>query len=305
MSCDTVRGQFSLYLYGELTFDEEESIEQHLQGCRDCSRALEREKLIHRSLDVSAIVPSKEALERCRLGLPRAILHSSREGHASAGWRQSLRAFLRKPTASMGWLKPAGALGLVALGFLAARVTMPSSTFAPGSEANITQRVRFVEPSDSGEIRMVVDETTQRVLAGNLQDDSIRRLLLAAIRDPIDPGIRAESLDVLKSHSDTTEVREALLYVVQHDSNAGVRLKAMEALKPYGADPESREVLSDVLLNDDNPGVRTMAIDFLTTSGEVDVVGTLQEAMRKEDNSYVRFRCQKALREMKASLQTF
>ena len=35
------------------------------------------------------------------------------------------------------------------------------------------------------------------------------------------------------------------------------------------------------------------------------MVGVLQELMRKEENGYVRMRCQKALRDMKASVDTF
>jgi hypothetical protein len=303
MSCEKIRGLLSLYLYGELTFDEEEALEQHLSGCRECARAVEREKQVHRSLDVAAVAPSRELLERCRLALPRAILHSGHKQHGRGGWRETVRGFLRQPFISAAWLKPVGAMALVALGFFAARIgTRPE---APLPEDNITQRVRFVEPATAGGIRLVVDETRQKVVSGSLEDDSIRQLLLAAVRDPVDPGIRAESLDVLKAHSEAAEVRKALLYVVEHDRNAGVRLKALEALKPYTEDPESREVLSKVLLNDDNPGVRTKAIDYLTITGEPDVVGTLQELMRKESNSYVRYRCQKALSDMKASLQTF
>ncbi|MCW5980538.1 MAG: HEAT repeat domain-containing protein [Bryobacteraceae bacterium] len=301
MSCETVRDNLSLYLYGELSFEEEESVEQHLESCRDCARALEREKQIHRSLDIAAVAPTQELLEGCRLALPRAILHSA-PGRSS--WRQSVRVFLARPVASAAWLKPVGAVALVALGFFAARLASPPAGL-PGEPDNVSRRVRFVEPSDSGGIRLVVDETRQRVLDGDIQDEAIRHLLLAAVRDPADPGIRAESLDVLKSHPGAADLREALLYVVQHDPNAGVRLKALEALKPYAADPESREALSGVLLNDENPGIRAMTIDYLTASGGPDVVGALQEAMRKEENSYVRYRSQKALREMKASLQTF
>jgi hypothetical protein len=35
------------------------------------------------------------------------------------------------------------------------------------------------------------------------------------------------------------------------------------------------------------------------------MVGALQELMMKEDNDYIRMRCQKALHEMNASVETY
>jgi len=113
-------------------------------------------------------------------------------------------------------------------------------------------------------------------------------------------------MDILRaSAGGSAEVRRALIFALQHDPNAGVRLKALDGLKSSAADPETRHALSQVLLADDNPGVRTQAIDLLTQKKEAAMVGVLQELMRKEDNSYVRLKCQKALHEMNASVETF
>jgi len=40
-NCEEVRGQFALLLYSELSFDEEERIESHLDGCAECRAALD------------------------------------------------------------------------------------------------------------------------------------------------------------------------------------------------------------------------------------------------------------------------
>jgi HEAT repeat protein len=63
--------------------------------------------------------------------------------------------------------------------------------------------------------------------------------------------------------------------------------------------------MTEVLLNDANPGVRVKAIDLLATHKDRSIVGPLQNAMQKEDNSYVRMRMTNALRDMNASLGTF
>ncbi len=157
----------------------------------------------------------------------------------------------------------------------------------------------------SGKVQIVVDETTQRVLSGTLEDQSIQRLLLTAAKDPSDAGLRVESVNLLKNQPQSAEVRRALLYAVQHDSNAGVRLKALDGLKEFADDPETRQTLTQVLLKDDCPGVRTQVIDLLIQHHTDSMVGVLQEVMGKEQNGYVRMRCQRALQDMNASVETY
>jgi HEAT repeat protein len=112
-------------------------------------------------------------------------------------------------------------------------------------------------------------------------------------------------MDILKTRPYSADVRRALLQALQHDPNPGVRLKALEGLKQFAAEPDVRSTLAGVLLADDNPGVRTQAIDLLIQKREEDIVGVLQELMQKDNNNYVRLRCQRALQEMNASVGTF
>jgi HEAT repeat protein len=117
--------------------------------------------------------------------------------------------------------------------------------------------------------------------------------------------VRWESVDLLQSQSDSSPVRELLLNRVAEDPNPGVRLKALDGLKTYTGDPEVRKVLAQVLMHDDNPGVRIAAVDALTAHADDNMVGFLQGVVQKEDNTYVRRRCVKALQDMNASVGTF
>jgi HEAT repeat protein len=184
-------------------------------------------------------------------------------------------------------------------------VLAPVAGLVSPEPSPVATRVRFVNPGTDGRVRLMLEETRQRELSGGLDDEEIRRLLLSAAVDPADPGLRVESIDLLKAHSSDDEVRKALLDALRADPNSGVRLKAIEGLRAYARDPETRRVLAAVLLHDDNPGVRTQAIDLLVQSKEPDVAGVLQELIRREENNYVRSRSQKALNEMKASVGTF
>ena len=306
MTCDAVQRELSLYLYGELPSEGEERIEQHLESCEACRRALGIEKRIHRTLDAVERVPPAELLERCRLDLARMLRREEKAGRRS--WTTWWPATGGWGSLSAAWWRPAGAVALVAIGFLGARWTAPAGGL-PGESTStgepISTQVRYVEPSGSGRVRLVVDETRQRVFSGNLSDKRVQALLLEAVRNPSDPGVRAESLDLLKEQGASEEIRDALLYALEHDPNDGVRLRALEGLRAQAADPAVRRALSRVLLADQNPGVRSVAIDLLVQSRDEDVVATLQQMLQREQNSYLRLRGEKALEEMNAPVETF
>jgi hypothetical protein len=90
-----------------------------------------------------------------------------------------------------------------------------------------------------------------------------------------------------------------------NDPVVSVRLKALEGLKPYSTDPDVRKILSQVLLTDDSDVIRMRVIDLLVERRDDSMVGMLQSLMQREDNSYVRLKCEKALKEMNASIGTF
>jgi hypothetical protein len=307
MKCDEARETFPLFLYGELSFEEEERLELHIDECPGCRLALAREKALMKSLDAAEMLPSQELLDDCRAELHQRLAHM--EAQPVNFWDRLRQGFTIHFHFAPGLMQPLGALAMLLLGFFAARMT-PGSFPVPWRAAGVAaepvaSRVRYVEPTAQGRVQIVIDETRQRVLSGSLEDQSIQRLLLTAAKDPADAGLRVESVDLLKSRSQSAEVKRALLYALQHDPNAGVRLKALDGLKESAGDPVTRQALTQVLLKDDNPGVRTQVIDLLIQNRSNAMVSVLQELMMKEDNGYIRMRCQKALHEMNASVETY
>src|SRR5580704_17450049 len=83
MTCEEARKNLPLFLYGELSIDEEELVEVHVDECQACQKALAREKAMFAALDGVELVPSAGALEesraelRRRLALAKAPLHTS------------------------------------------------------------------------------------------------------------------------------------------------------------------------------------------------------------------------------------
>jgi hypothetical protein len=303
MNCESVTRELPLFFYGELSLEEEQAIQDHLEACPSCRQAFQAEKELHELLDKRELEPSPALLAKCRRDLAARVSLAAAPSSRWKAW------FFPAFSGRWQWaFKPLGALALVALGFFAARWGGPSAAVAPLARVKpegVISRVRYVQPDPSGGIRILLEETSQRLVTGRPEDEPIQRLLLATASDSADPSLRGESLEILKTRPQSVEVRRALLQALQHDPNAGVRLRALEGLKQFATEPEVRSALAQALLGDDNPGVRTQAIDLLIQKKEEDMVGLLQELMQKESNNYVRLRCQRALQEMNASVGTF
>ncbi len=306
MKCEEAAKALPLFHYGELSFDAEDQLENHLESCAGCRELLKRQRSWMTALDQAELEPTADLLIASRQKLRETL--ASTEGRRDSFWdrlRENLTIRLG-PVPTI--FQPVGALALVLMGFLGARMIPPGvgGRFdVAGLTEPVASRVKYVEQEGPGKVQIVLEETRQRTLTGKLEDQAIQRLLLGAAKEPGDPGLRVESVGLLRTSPESSAVRNALLYALQHDTNSGVRLKALEGLKGSAADPEVRQSLSQVLLTDKNPGVRTQVIDLLIQKKEHRMVGVLQELMRKEDNGYVRLRCQKALHEMNASIETY
>jgi hypothetical protein len=197
----------------------------------------------------------------------------------------------------------AAAAAMIAVGYFAGRFSAGQPVLS--SPESVVSSIRSVQRDPSGRVQIAFDETRPRVLAGRMDDDQIRQLLLAAAREQSNAGVRVESVEMLRSQSSLAEVRSTLLEAVAGDPNPGVRLRALEGLKDFSRDSDVRKTLSQVLLRDDNVGVRMEVVDLLITHQDDDVVGVLQNLMEREANDYIRMRTQNALREMHASLGIF
>ena len=295
MTCDAVEKAIPVYIYGELAPEIEDNVEEHCAACPQCGAELKRYQKLGTLLDNNGPDVPQYLLAKCRQDLTSQIASTPLAPRSWwPGWHALMHSSIRMRV-------PVGAIALVAIGYFGARLT-PLFTGTPDS---ILSSVRSIQPDQSGRVQIAVDETRRRIISGRLSDPGIQRVLLTAVRDEANPGMRVESMDVLQGQASSTEVRKALLEALTRDPNPGVRLKALDGLKKFAADPEVRKTLSQVLLQDSNPGIRIQVIDLLVAQHDGTMVGVLQNLVRKEDNSYVRSRCENALQDLNASVGTF
>lgn len=313
MTCDSVSKLIPLYYYGELTADEEEGVEQHVDSCADCSRQMDQQRALAAALDRRQATVPPLLLDNCRADLLAAIQGGAPrvERKQKGPWALFLDAMASTFAGMSRLRRPVGAVALVALGFFAARFSgvtgsapsvVPAGVTAPSDDVFAT--VRSVRSDPSGQVQIAFDETRRRTLAGRPDDQTIQKLLLAAAHED-NPAVRVESVDLLRQRTGSSEVRDALLNALAHDPNDGVRLKALEGLKPLASDSQVRKTLSQVLLSDTNPAVRMQVVDLLVAHHDDSVVGVLQGLVQREDNNNVRLKLEKALKDMNASIGTF
>jgi hypothetical protein len=306
MTCDAVRKLIPLYFYGELPAGEEDRVEVHLQECADCAREMDRMASLagavgRRQAEVPALL-----LDRCRADLMAAIQDAAPLSSAPAKgpWTLFLEAMAATLAGFSRWRTPAGAVALVAIGFVGARFSGAGRTWWKPADDPAFATVRSVQADNAGRVQIAFDETRRKVISGRTDSPDIQKLLLTAFHQS-NPDVRVESLGLLSPQTDTAEVRDALLGALDHDPNAGVRLKALDKLKPLAADPEVRKTMARVLQTDDNAAVRMQVVDLLVTRPDESMVGMLQNVVQREDNSGVRLKLEKALKDLNASVGTF
>jgi hypothetical protein len=252
-------------------------------------------------------------LADCRADLAAAVQggapHLVRQ--SKGPWTLFLEA-LNSSFQSLGsFRQPLSATALIAIGFFIAKVSpnLPGMTGGNASVASVAgddvfSTVRSVQADSPGHVQISLDETRRRIVAGRLDDPAIQRYVEAAAHEQ-NPAIRVESVGLLDMRAGVPEVRSLLLDLLSSDPIDDVRLKALTKLKPYAGDPEVRKTLSQSLLGDHNPYVRMQVMDVLVSNRDESMVGVLQNLMQREDNDAIRLKCEKALREMKASVGTF
>lgn len=312
MNCDSVAKLIPLYFYGEMLPEEEDQVEAHLYECLACSREMERQRSLAAAMDAHRAETPPHLLRDCRADLIAAIEGGAPRTPRSAKnpWTLFLEALGFTLHGMNRYRQPVAATALMAVGFLAARFTgvwAPLSPTVPATTAgvgdNVFSTVRSVQPDASGRVQIVLDETRRKVISGAMDDRNIQRFLLAGAHGE-NTAVRMEAVDLLKSGGGSTEVRDAFLNALS-DGNVGIRLKALEGLKPWAADSQVRQALAQVLTTDDNSAVRKEAVDLLVSHRDDAMVGLLQQLFQREENGYVRLKCEKALKEMNASLGTF
>jgi hypothetical protein len=309
MNCQKLEENLPLLLYGELSTWEQAACEEHLAGCASCRGAREKLERLHQVLAQRPPVEvSAPLLAEARMALDEQL---EREQHGWRSlWRHGLPVLRFQPASGF-----ALALTLVLCGFglgwglrpHAGRLTASvgeANNVSVGSSDLENMRISGISgvapDPQTGGVKITMDAERQVTLKGSLDDPRIQQVLVYAVKDYDNPGIRRDTLDALRSHTDNPIIRQALLYAMRHDPNAGVRLEVLEAVCNMKSSAEVHTALLDTLEHDTNPGVRVAAVKALIDRTEkegcdVSTAQALEHVARTDSNPYVRLECSNAM----------
>jgi len=165
MNCESISNLIPLYYYGELSPEEEDSVEEHTHECRECAREMEQQRVLAGALDKREMQLPPLLLEDCRADL-MASVHGGMSRLAErpvavkkSAWALFLAA-IGESFANLGrFRQPIGAAALVAIGFFGARLTTRTAAQQPTPEGEVLTTVRSVQPDTAGGVQVAFDET--------------------------------------------------------------------------------------------------------------------------------------------------
>jgi hypothetical protein len=245
MNTDAKRERVLLFIYGELSPDEEKIFRSELAIDPELEALLEQERRFDEFYPDQAETASAPLLEESRLLLRAALRREQRRFGWSALWDNSLWG---------AWLRPVFALCLGALlgwGYMVG-VVREEMPVALGDVVGL-HVLRYDETS--GHTELSVRTLMERTLEGNIEDEAVQMLLASALRSSERDEDRLQAVDWLQPKSGQQEIRRALIEALREDENPGVRVKVAEVLASMAAEKEVRQVFRQALKQDENMGV--------------------------------------------------
>jgi hypothetical protein len=317
------KDRLQLMLYDELSTQDQQDLERHLEGCAECRAELEELKRFHSVL--AQHTPSfvtDALLQEARYEL-RGALRTER-------LKQPIWEKLAERVHNLIFQQYKIAFGAVAT--LAVGLFLGYLVFSPGSgEREIQQlptqaakktaqplggntqitNVRFVNSDPtSGEVEFTFDAVKPARMKGSVNDPEIQEVLAYALLNEQNPGVRLRSVDAigfehLKPTGGEGDIKRTLITALKSDKNPGVRKEALAVLQKFPFGEEIKQAFLDVLVHDTNSGLRIAAINALEDArGEnlpldPEVLQVFKQKMQSDDNNYIRLRARAVVEEVK------
>lgn len=307
MRHDDFKKLIPFYFYGELTQEESQSLQQHLEACAACRRQFEEVQGLHSALNKkTAFEPSEELLTGLRLQLRERL-----RGEVRTPWWQRLSISVLPKR--VGW-QLAGVVASLLLGLFIGRWVWTDQETTARSRLEVLEPYESYSPSrplisnidlieydpQTGMVTVRYKSINDVVLRGRAEDEPIRQVLARAIRSEIHPGRRLTAVKAFDTAMLVdAEIEAALIYALEKDTVEGVRLCAAKVLKALPLTENIKKAFIRVLLKDPNPAVRMAAVEALSLAQtEVDVLPVLQDAARDDENEFIRLKTAQALRRL-------
>lgn len=323
MNHEMYKQRVSLYVYDELDPDEREKIDLHIKECQECRKALREYRMLQEHAP-KAEHPSESDMMILRHALVSSLLDEREKRSLPekiAHWLRRLAdaLALNKPITIPRYTIATVAVTALSAGLFGGVLLPVMLTLANGGGAITAVRdqdqqtgalriasVRLIKQgSAKNQVEIHFDSFQEKTFVGDMQDENIRRLLAYSLTTESNPGVRLNALEVLAAYQQPiadSAIEIALISALTSDLNPAVRMEALNTLKVYPSSKRTKLALLHALAHDDNAGIRIAAINTLQPEELQDqkdsVIALLQQSVRNDNNSYVKYRTQALLEEL-------
>jgi HEAT repeats len=309
-------------LYDELKGEEEKLFIAHLESCSECKKEYESQEELRKTLgEIRNPDVDEQLLHEARIELHSVLRQEASRNSISKNPKGNLNFFF----ATGFRLAFSGALILL-IGFIAGFLVFnnasinnkgeklveapstgavnASNPILPDNNAWISN-VRFINKNpQTGEVEFTFEATKLVHVSGNINDKKIQNLLLYAMLNEPNPGVRLNTLNAInkdQTQSTNDELEQAIIKVAETDNNPGVRRAAVKSLNNFAFDNDIKNALLFVLQHDTNSSLRIDAINSLVSAKNKGFNfdrsdrNVLKNKSENDQNSYVRVAAQTVL----------
>jgi anti-sigma factor RsiW len=279
MKCNLAQQHIVQYVYGELPDEGCHTLEQHVAACERCHNELQAYQALRQAMLLAPIEePSPSFLAESRIRLEDA-LDQLPPPSPWLRFETGFFGFFAQLRAAPGMAMALAVVGVgigVSAGHLwngqravpappVAQFTIPAS--AAPSVMNVSG---IVQHPNTKMVEVHFNQMVPATVEGSVDDPEVRKLLLMATGNTVDPTVQSDSVGLLAKQCQAGHdcgggpVRTALMVALRYDRDPGVRLTALAGLEPYVAqDPHVRDAILESLMHDPYQPIRTRALEML------------------------------------------
>ncbi len=307
MKCSLAQQHIVQYIYGELSDESSHNLEQHVTTCDRCRNELQAYEALRRAMLLAPVEePSASFLAESRIRLEDALDQLP----PPSPWLRletGFFGFIAQLQAAPGM---AVALAVLGLGIGAAGghywngkhvvAAQPTAQLAESSAAATAPSVvnvsGIVRHPNTKMVEVHFNQMVPATVEGPIDDPEVRKLLLMATGNAVDPEVQSNSVGLLADqcraghYCDGEPVRTALMVALRYDRDPAVRLTALEGLEPYVAeDSRIRDAVLESLMHDPSQPIRSRALQMLEpVQADSSVRMVLHTVSTQDDNPQMR-----------------
>ncbi|MBN1155143.1 HEAT repeat domain-containing protein [candidate division KSB1 bacterium] len=296
--CKKFRQMMWLSVYEELSLNEQEALNNHLERCKNCQFEYSQvKKTVDAYYRIQPVQASQKVLESFRQALHQRLLNE-RARKARPSWISGLSEILQYHKSLV--FQVSTSMAIFILGIFLGRYILSDTQHVPTEPTDMSFKNTIgidyidIDPTTRN-IRIAYNSVQSETIEGNINDLPIQQLLMETLTTSAHPNIRLKSVRALsRVTSYNQELFNSLVDVVNNDENSGIRLKAIKLINSFPASSiDTEDQISfyvSTILKEQNSSIRNEAINGLSMISNQESRNLLTNLAQHDDDEYLRYK---------------